>query len=48
MKKSVTIRKANPGETPGYYNTTASFLNKVMVVLLGFSYVNVGHTIPQR
>jgi len=30
MKKSVTIRKANPGETPGYYNKTASFLNKVL------------------
>lgn len=30
MKKSVTIRKANPGETPGYYNKTASFLNKAL------------------
>lgn len=30
MKKSVTIRKANPGETPGYYNKTANFLNKVL------------------
>jgi len=30
MKKSVTIRKALPGETPGYYNKTAKFLNKAL------------------
>ena len=28
MKKSVTIRKALPGEKPGYYNKTAKFLKK--------------------
>ena len=28
MKKSVRIRKAGPGETPGYYNKTANFLKK--------------------
>jgi hypothetical protein len=28
MKKSVRIRKAGPGETPGYYNKTAKFLKK--------------------
>ena len=30
MKKSVTIRKALPGETPGYYNKTAKFLDKAI------------------
>jgi hypothetical protein len=28
MKKQVRIRKALPGETPGYYNKTAKFLEK--------------------
>lgn len=28
MKKQVRIRKALPGETPGYYNKTAKFLKK--------------------
>ena len=28
MKKQVRIRKALPGETPGYYNKTAEFLKK--------------------
>ena len=31
MKKSVRIRKALPGETPGYYNKTAKFLNKAQM-----------------
>jgi len=30
MKKSVRIRKAGPGEKPGYYNKTANFLNKAL------------------
>ena len=30
MKKSVRIRKAGPGETPGYYNKTAKFLDKAL------------------
>jgi len=30
MKKSVKIRKAGPGETPGYYNKTAKFLDKAL------------------
>jgi len=31
MKKSVRIRKALPGETPGYYNKTAKFLKKAQM-----------------
>ena len=31
MKKSVRIRKALPGETPGYYNKTAKFLQKAQM-----------------
>jgi hypothetical protein len=31
MKKSVRIRKAGPGETPGYYNNTAKFLKKAQM-----------------
>jgi hypothetical protein len=31
MKKSVRIRKAGPGETPGYYNKTANFLKKAQM-----------------
>ena len=31
MKKSVRIRKALPGEKPGYYNKTAKFLQKAQM-----------------
>ena len=31
MKKSVRIRKAGPGETPGYYNNAAKFLKKAQM-----------------
>ena len=31
MKKSVRIRKALPGEKPGYYNKTAKFLKKAQM-----------------
>ena len=31
MKKTVRIRKALPGEQPGYYNKTAKFLKKAQM-----------------
>jgi hypothetical protein len=44
MKKSVRIRKALPGEKPGYYNKTAKFLKKAQ---MGME-VNSPSNDPQR
>lgn len=44
MKKSVRIRKALPGEQPGYYNKTAKFLKKAQ---MGME-VNSPSNDPQR
>jgi len=44
MKKSVRIRKALPGEQPGYYNKTAKFLKKAQMGMQ----VNSPSNDPQR